>query len=79
MYMCDNQQTPRRRDAKRHEAPFVERMIRIIACYRKRIQERARGLIERDFMFPQVRRSFSIIPFEAHLYDSPHFSIAADS
>ena len=39
---------------------IVERTIQIIARYRKRIEEHACGLIERDCMLP-LRRSSSII------------------
>jgi hypothetical protein len=35
----DHKQLPRGRHAKRHETPFVDRMIRIIACDRQGIEE----------------------------------------
>jgi hypothetical protein len=44
--VCDHQEAARGRHAKRHETPFDERMIRIIARCRQEIEEHARSFIE---------------------------------
>jgi hypothetical protein len=44
--VCDHREAARGRHAKRHETPFDERMIRIIARCRQEIEEHARSFIE---------------------------------
>jgi len=44
--VCDHEEATRGRHAKRHETPFILRMIRIIARCRQGIKEHARGFIE---------------------------------
>jgi len=47
-----------RHRANADDLEIVERMIRTIARYRKRIEAHARGLTGRDFVLPPVRHSF---------------------
>ena len=46
LYVCDHKEAARGGNAERHETPFVERMIRIVARCRKGIKEYARSFIE---------------------------------
>jgi hypothetical protein len=42
----DHEEAARGGHAKRHETPFVKRMVRIIARRRQKIKEHARSFIE---------------------------------
>ena len=57
---------------------IVERIIWVIARYRKGIEEHACASSNETLCFRRFAAAFRSFPVEAHLYCSPNFSIAAE-